>query len=90
MHLEVTKDNKWRNWGGKKFFFDKKFFISEFFFHQILCHLGHLLLKIAKRKNWISKWGNPGGKRTPPMRQALQKMVADAEKTRNGAAWEVF
>ena len=42
MHLEVTKDNKWRNSGGKKnlkkkIFFEKKIFIPDFFFHQILC-----------------------------------------------------
>ena len=37
------------------------------------------------RKIGISKYGNPGGKRTSRMHQALQKMVADAEETRNGA-----
>ena len=32
MHLEVSQDNKWRNWGEKKIFSKKKIFISEFFF----------------------------------------------------------
>ena len=38
MHLEVTKVNKWRNWGEKcffaeeNFFSEKTFFISETFF----------------------------------------------------------
>ena len=43
MHLEVTKDNKWRN-SGKLFFSEKPFFseniFSEIFFYQMLCHLG--------------------------------------------------
>ena len=34
--------------------------------------------------------GQPWKKRTPSMRQALQKMVADAEETRNEAAGEEF
>ena len=35
MYPEVTKDNKWRNWGGKKlsknFFFEKKIFFRKCF-----------------------------------------------------------
>ena len=57
---------------------------------KFLLKIVTFVTKNSEAKNWISKWGSPGGKRTSPMRQALQKMVADAEETRNGAGGEDF
>ena len=43
MHLEVTKDNTWRNYGKMNFlenFFFRKQFSPNFVFQQLFYHLG--------------------------------------------------
>ena len=51
MHLEVTKDNKWRNGEGKNVFskklFSKKNVFPRNFCHQILYHMGPRLAQEA-------------------------------------------
>ena len=44
----------------------------------------------GEAENWISKWGNRGGKRKSTMRSPCKNMVADSEETRNGATGEEF